>query len=119
MKLQTEYENRGKYLLVSAWGELTLESGEVLIEEIRREAERRKMTRVLLFAWEMLLPGRDFIKFKLGIHMGQIWGHSLKVAELGRGELIDSLIENAAVNSGAWFKVFSDERLALHWLLRE
>jgi hypothetical protein len=117
MKPRVEYENRGDYLLVSVFGEVTLESGEALVEDIWRETKRQRLDRVLLFAWEMLPNTREFSKFILGIRMGQVWGDSIKVAEVGRSALNEKCLEYAAVISGGRFKVFTDEKLALQWLM--
>jgi hypothetical protein len=119
MQAQLEYENMGNYLRVSAFGVVSIEAGKSLVDSIWRETARQKLNRVLLLAWEMVPESREFYNFILGVRMGQVWSEAIKVAGVRGTNLYGKILENAAVSSGARFKIFSDEKLALKWLLQD
>jgi hypothetical protein len=56
-------------------------------------------------------------RYETGILMAKVWGNKIKVAAVAKKSLINYLTENAAINRGARFKVFSEMNPALEWLV--
>ena len=115
--MQATYQDMGEYLFVSIRGKWTVTSARRAIEEIKSEAEKYDQSRVLLNLMELLPPDLPYTRFTTGKDIAQVWGSSLKVAAVARQEFITRFAENVAVNRGAKFKVFADEKQALQWLL--
>ena len=115
-KFDTTYNNLDDYLLVSVSGQWTDYAVKEGIEEVKRKADSYGKTRVLLNLMNMTPPDGVMDRFRAGEYIAKIWG-SLRVAAVWKQEFITKFAENVAVNRGARFAVFADEKQALKWLL--
>ncbi|MEQ8790947.1 MAG: hypothetical protein RIC55_32085 [Pirellulaceae bacterium] len=118
MSIEVAYHDRPGYLFVEARGEWRLDDTRREIENIRREADRRGYTRLLVDSRELSAPDTEMTRFYTGEHIAEFWRRPLKVASLALPEIINNFAENVAVNRGAHYAVFTDEQAAIDWLLQ-
>lgn len=86
---------------------------------IRERATQIENTLILIDAFGLSAPKREFDRFLVGEAIAELLPQPMKVAALSRAELINKFAENTAVNRGARFLVCSNEDEALQWLLEE
>ena len=88
-----------------------------VIDEVHGEATKRGHVRLLFDLRNWLAPDTELTRFFSGLHLAKALPPPFKVAAFAFPEAINRLGENAAVNRGALFRIFSDEQSALHWLM--
>ena len=118
IKFDTTYTNLDDYLLVTISGQWTDYAAQDVIEEIKRQAESYGKAQVLLNLMNMAPPEGQMARFRAGEYIAKMWG-ALRVAAVWKQEFINKFAENVAVNRGASFAVFTDEKQALEWLLTD
>ncbi|MBL7177823.1 MAG: STAS/SEC14 domain-containing protein [Desulfobacteraceae bacterium] len=117
MTIEASFHSADGYLLASIRGKWTEDSVKEQIDNIKCEAERREQTRVLLDMREILPPQNGLTRFLSGKEMARVWGSFLKVAAIWKTEFITKFAEYTAMNRGADFAIFSDEKEAKEWLM--
>lgn len=118
MNMEVSYQEGPGYLIIRARGDWLVDDAKRQMEAAREEADKRGLTRLFLDMRELSPPKNELVRFETGKQLARIWGHPFKVAALARPENITGFGETAAVNRGAHFAVFSDEKAALDWLRR-
>src|SRR4051812_37835730 len=116
MKASAEYFDKDGYLLVKVLAPWTTAGATQVIDEAHREATKRGQARLLLDLRKWLAPDMESTRFFSGLHLAKVLPPPFKVAAFGSAEAINKFGENAAVNRGALFRVFSDEQAAIRWL---
>ena len=106
-------------LIVNVSGAWDADAARKRLEAVRKQADERGLTRILLDTRGLLPPASETTRFMTGEHIARIFRPPLRVAALARPEMINRFVENTAWNRGAIFAVFSDEAEALEWLRRE
>ena len=116
MKIKVSLEEGQGFLIIRAFGKWVLEDVKREMDNVRDEANRRGLTRLFLDMREMLPPDGEMTRYYTGIYIATVWCPPFKVVALAKPEMINKFGENVAVNRGANFAVFSDEKTALEWL---
>jgi hypothetical protein len=116
MEASAEYSDKKGYLLVKVLVSWTAANATRMIDEAHGEAVKRGHDRLLFDLRSWLVPDMELTRFFSGLHLAKTLPPPFKVAALGFAEAINKFGENAAVNRGAQFQIFSDEQAAIHWL---
>lgn len=119
MSIEIQYHTHPEYLLVKVSGQWTDTAAKQALDEIRTEADRRGFKRLLLDLRDLSQPDYGMTRFWSGKHLAEVLPYPFKVAAFAKPEAITKFGETAAVNRGAWFLIFSEERMALRWLMEE
>ena len=117
MKASAEYFDKSGYLLIKVLVSWTEANATRVIDEAHGEATRRGHVRLLFDLRNWLAPDMELTRFFSGLHLAKALRPPFKVAAFGFPEAITKFGEDAAVNRGALFRIFSDEQSALHWLM--
>ena len=110
------YDNRGEYLLVEIIEPYTLGLYLNVVREVAKRCDTDGLHKVLVdFS---LVEGEPSItdRFVIGKEVAQLWRYKIQGAGVARGETINYVMENVAVNRGAHVKAFTTRQAALQWL---
>jgi hypothetical protein len=110
------YINKGNYLLVELDEQYSLDLFFTTIHEVAEQCEKEGLNKALVDITKMTGNPNMIDRYETGILMAKVWGDKIKVAAVAKKSLINYLAENAAINRGARFKVFSEINPALEWL---
>jgi hypothetical protein len=110
--------DKGKYILFEISGEYDFTYFKHLFFIIKTKCQKRQVFKAMcdttrasgIFKTEME-------RFYIGKEIAKQTGHKIKLAVVGKKSNINYFGETVAVNRGAFFKVFSDYKLAEEWLL--
>jgi hypothetical protein len=107
----------GRYLRLTLGG--PAERGGLLrvLERIFTETKAQNIWRVLVDATAMPTPVGTFEKYQLGTEFARVADRRMRLAVVGRPELVDHFFETVARNRGGAVAVFTEEGAALHWLI--
>jgi len=116
MNFEVEYVDLGEYLRVTVRGPWVEKTARSLFDQAKKEAQERGHDRILfdVTAWQ---KPTEIVRFQTGVYLAEVFGAQCKIAALTLRENLTRLGEDAAVNRGAWFQVFTDEDSAIGWLL--
>lgn len=117
MPADVRYKEFPGYLQVTALGQWEEADAKEEMEALREEAEKLGITRLLLDVRNLQAPENQMIRFATGVHIAKIWPPPFKLVALADPGLKDGFTENVAVTRGANFKVVTDEKDAIAWLL--
>lgn len=112
-----EYFEKSGYLLIKVLVSWTEADATRVIDEAHGEATKRGHVRLFFDLRNWLAPDMELTRFFSGLHLAKALHPPFKVAAFGFPEAINKFGEDAAVNRGALFRIFSDEQSALHWLM--
>jgi hypothetical protein len=115
--LEVSFRDEGTYLLVTCRGDWEPDDVRDALVSMRDEAGRTGHTRILVDWRGVSAPRSEFHRFEAGRDVAEILRPPLRVATLGRPEVINRFAENAAVNRGASMFVSADEMRLRRWLL--
>ena len=110
------YENRGSYLFVRLTEPYSLK---LALSSLREFAERCKQERLEKALIDVSVLERKISiwdRYQIGEEYVRVVSPKIRVAMVGRRELIDLMMENVVVNRGGRFKVFPEMESALKWL---
>jgi hypothetical protein len=112
-----EFTPQAGYLLVKVLPPWTFNAAKRVIDGAKETAIAQGHTRILfdLTAWIEVDTGMT--RFLSGEYLARQFSPRFKMAAFAAPEMIDGFGENAAVNRGARFLIFGDERAAIAWLL--
>ena len=119
MTIETLYQTHPKHLYVKVFGQWTVEAMKRTIDEIRTKADSRGLNRLLFDMRELPRPDSEMTRFWSGDYLAKVLPPPFKVAAFANPGDINKFGENAAVNRSAWFQIFSEEQMALRWLMDE
>ena len=119
MKTSAEYFDKSGYLLVKVFVSWTEANATRVIDEANGEATKRGHVRLLFDLRNWSAPEMEMTRFFSGLHLAKVLHSHFKVAAFALPEAISNFGEDAAVNRGALFRIFSDEQSALHWLMED
>jgi hypothetical protein len=88
-----------------------------LLERIVAETKSRDIWEVLVDAVAIRTPLGTYEKYQVGIELVRIADRRMRLAVVGRPELVDHFFETVARNRGGAVAVFTEEPAALHWLM--
>ena len=88
-----------------------------LLLAILQIAQRSGKTKVLINAIAVSAPPSEMERYLVGELVAAIFPPKYKIAVVYRKEHINKLMENVAVNRGAYLTVVGDEESATQWLL--
>jgi hypothetical protein len=117
MKASAEYFDKSGYLLIKVLVSWTEANATQVIDEAHDEATKGGHVRLLFDLRNWLAPDMELTRFFSGLHLARALDPPFKVAAFGFPEAITRFGEDAAVNRGAQFRIFSDEQSALRWLM--
>jgi hypothetical protein len=107
----------GRYLRVTLCGP-SIQGGLLrLLERIVAETKSRDIWLVLLDLLALQTPVGTYEKYQVGIELVRIADRRMRLAGVGRPELVDHFFETVARNRGGAVAVFTDEPAALRWLM--
>src|SRR5277367_2981198 len=107
----------GRYLRLTLGGPSVHGGLLRLLERIVAETKSRDIWQVLIDAMAIQTPLGTFEKYQVGIELVRIADRRMRLAVVGRSELIDHFFETVARNRGGAVAVFTEEGPALHWLI--
>lgn len=107
------------YLKVTIQGEWSFASMKMGIEAVKETANQLGFHRIFIDARNQPPVLTILQRFEIGEYMSKAWGSKYKVAALGPNKIPSTFTETVAVNRGVLFKFFSDEILALNWLMKD
>ena len=116
--MTAEYSDESGYLRVKATVPWNTGNAKHLIDETLSEATKRGHTRILfdLSCWTR--PDSELTRYFSGEYLARMLSSPFVVSAFSAPEAINGFGENAAVNRGALFRVFPDERAAIQWLMK-
>jgi hypothetical protein len=107
------------YLKVTIQGEWSFAIIKESIEGIKEAANQSGLFKILIDARNQPPVLTTLQRFEIGEYMSKAWSSKYKVAALGPNKIPSTFTETVAVNRGVLFKFFSDEILALNWLMKD
>lgn len=116
--MDISYHERPNYLLVEMSGTWEIDEAKRQIEAVRNRASTLGAKRVLIDCRELATPKDTLTRFLTGEYIAKFWRPPVKVAALAGQDMVNNkFAEIVAVNRGAWFSVFLEEKLAVQWLM--
>lgn len=110
------FENRGRYLFARITEPYSLKMGFSLISEIADVCKQGNLEKALVDGLILEGPISTWDRYQLGEEYVRVISPKIKVALVGKRDLIDLTMENVVVNRNGRFKVFYDLERALKWL---
>ena len=110
------FENRGRYLFARITEPYSLKMGFSFISEFADVCKQEIVEKALIDGLILEGPISTWDRYQLGEEYIRVVGTKIKVALVGKRELIDLTMENVVVNRNGRFKVFYDIESALKWL---
>ena len=110
------FENRGSYLFAKITEPYSLKMGLSFLKEFADICKRGNFERALIDGLNLEGPISIWDRYQLGEEYVRVVGPKIKVALVGKRDLIDLTMENVVVNRTGRFKVFHEMGSALKWL---
>jgi hypothetical protein len=117
MNAEVEYFEHDGYLLVRVGAPWTQNTAISAIDGAKSEAGKRGYNRIVFDLTKWVKPDMEITRFVSGEYLAKALRAPFKVAAYAAPEVINKFGENAAVNRGAIFRIFSDENAAIQWLM--
>jgi hypothetical protein len=86
------------------------------LRELVDVCKRENLEKVLIDGFNLEGPISIWERYQVGEEYARVVGPKIKVALVGKRELIDLTMENVVVNRSGRFKVFHEMESALQWL---
>lgn len=119
MAIKLSFQKKDLYLAAKISGRWETLDLRKTFESIREVAENTGFSRILVDAFEISRPEREFQRYVLGEDLADLFPMRFMVAILYNPEFTNRFAENTAVNRGARVRVCDDEAEALEWLLED
>ncbi|HVN97184.1 MAG TPA: hypothetical protein VMT62_12215 [Syntrophorhabdaceae bacterium] len=117
--MNIEYLDRTGYLVVrDASSSFTVKNAQIVTEGMLLEARNKGHNRILLDLTRWSKPKNEMVRYTIGKYLSEVIRPPLKVAVLSSPDVLNRFAETVATNRGAQLRVFSDEKLAIKWLLK-
>jgi hypothetical protein len=116
MSIELGYRQEGPVLCVQMGGEWKSRTMHEAIGAARVEADKRKVTRLLIDARALSLPPDEVTRFFAGIHWAALFDQTFRAAFVVQPVLYNGFAELVARNRGANVSAFFDEAPARAWL---
>ena len=113
------FENRGSYLFARITEPYSLKMGFAFLQEFSDVCRQENVEKALIDGFILERPISTWDRYQLGEEYIRVVGPKIKVALVGKRDLIDLTMENVVVNRNGRFKVFHEMEHALKWLLKE
>ena len=110
------FENRGSYLFARITEPYSLKMGFSFINEFADVCKQENLEKALIDGFILEGPISTWDRYQLGEEYVRVIGPKIKVALVGKRDLIDLTMENVVVNRNGRFKVFHKIETALQWL---
>jgi hypothetical protein len=118
MPMEVQYKEGIGYLIVKVCGQWELGEAKQEMEALRDEANKRGHTRILVDVRDMSPQKSDLSRYYTGEYIAKILPYPFRVAAIDTPEFINRFVENVAVNRGAFFAAFAQEKAAIEWLMK-
>jgi len=109
-------QNKGDFLLAEVNRPYSLEVFISTVHKVAEHCREENLNKALIDLRNMQGDPSILDRYRTGIEIANVWGPRIKVAVIGRADVIDHMGENTAVNRGAKIMVTSEEAQALEWL---
>jgi hypothetical protein len=106
------------YLFVEITGDYKLYSGMKLMEEIFDLCQERNVNKILIDITKKQGMISNWDRYILGKLIAKLFSYKIKLAVIGRKELINKFSETVAQNRGGKLFISSDKADAMEWLLK-
>lgn len=116
--MEVRYKEGFGCLSVTVCGEWDFEEAQAEMEAMRAVADKRGQRRILVDVRDMSPQTSYASRFSTGEYIARLFPEPFRVAVIDSPEFVDGIVENVAVNRGACFAAFSEEKAALEWLLQ-
>jgi hypothetical protein len=110
------FENRGSYLFVKITEPYSLKWAFSFLQEFADICKQEHLEKALIDGLNLEGPISIWDRYQIGEEFVRVVGPKIKVALVGKRDLIDLTMENVVVNRGGRFKVFHEMESALKWL---
>ena len=110
------FENRGSYLFVKITEPYSLKMAFFFLREFAERCNQEHLEKALIDGMILEGPISIWDRYQLGEEYVRVVGPKIKVALVGKRDLIDLTMENVVVNRSGNFKVFHEMEAALKWL---
>jgi hypothetical protein len=116
MKYRLVEENKS-YLHFEITGKYSKYKGKKIIEDIFEQCVEKKVNRLMVDIRKKIGVISDWDRFFFGEFIARVFTYKVKLAVIGKKELINRFSETVAVNRGTQLFIFSEIPEALDWLL--
>jgi hypothetical protein len=106
-----------RFLRVTALGAYGLQLTKNLFDRVAADANQYEANRVLIDMRGVAGRVTTMDRYEMGVHAASRF--KIRVALVGRSDMIDHFGETVAINRGVKGRVFIDEAEALSWLLSD
>ncbi|MDQ3004420.1 MAG: hypothetical protein M3R47_03440 [Chloroflexota bacterium] len=113
------FENRVSYLFARLTEPYSLKMAFSFLQEFAETCNREQLEKALIDGLILEGPISIWDRYHVGEEFVRVVGPKIKVALVGKRELIDLTMENVVVNRSGRFKVFYEIEPALKWLVVE
>ena len=110
------FHSHGEYLLVEISEPYTLDLYLGVIHEVAALCDQDKLRKALIDFSQSDADPSITDRYVLGSEIARAWSYKIQGAGVARGEIINYVMENVAVNRGANVKAFTTRHEALNWL---
>lgn len=110
------WQNKGEYLYAEISGVYSLEMFISAIHEVAEHCKNENLKKVLIDLRNVDGNPSILDRYHFGVEIAKTWGPIIKVAAVGKTEVINQMAENTALNRGANLWATPDIELALQWL---
>ena len=117
MAIKLSFQKKDLYLTAQISGKWESSDLRKAFESIKEIAENTGYTRILVDAFDVSRPEKEFQRYVLGEDLADLFPVRFMIAILYKPELTNRFAENTAVNRGARVRVCDNETDALEWLL--
>ncbi len=113
------FEYKDTYVRVICKGSWNADSVLENLLEIKKQANQRNYTKILLDCLEMGPPRFERDRISGGQDISYILKDAFKIAALYPEKYTNRVLEKIAINRGVLYRVFAEESEALVWLLSD
>jgi len=117
MGIGLQFRQDGAVLRVEMGGDWKSHTMHEAISAARVEADKRKVTRLLVDARMLSLPADEITRFFAGLRWAELFDQTFHAAFILQPALYNGFAEVVALNRGANVRAFFDEAPAMTWLL--
>ena len=117
MKLDLITSREEHFIRIQAKGKWDRDNAIEFIDYVLGKVQTLKCDKVLADCKDVLAPSEQMTRFYAGEYMAEKWSHHFKTALILELEVYNGLLENVALNRGAWIKAFFEIENGIDWLL--
>lgn len=119
LAIAVQFKLEEGYLYVKLAGPWTAEAALVSMRQIKVEADKHGIRTILLDFTDLMQPEDEMVRYHTGEYIADIFKTYYRLGGFAQAFKINRFAETVAVNRNANFRIFTNEKLALDWLLMD